>query len=80
MMTTLNDSFDVASWDETSYDHRDGLRLTKASVRQARRDAMVVPGSGRGDLRELSDHGRFEAPLVSTARFSLDVDLADEPR
>jgi hypothetical protein len=135
MMTTLNGSFDVMSWDESPYDERDGRRLTKTSLRQrfagdvrgegsvewlmaydedatarfvgiqlvdgkiagrrgtfvletrgefdgkvARWEAMVVPGSGRGDLRELSGRGRFEAPLGSTARFSLDVGLADEAR
>jgi Protein of unknown function (DUF3224) len=135
MMTTLNGSFEVTSWVETTYRERDGRRLTRASVSQrlagdvagegsvewlmsydqdatarfvglqlldgeiagrpgtfvlethgdfdgkvARWEATVVPGSGTGDLRELSGHGKFEAPLGSTATFSLDVNLADQPQ
>jgi hypothetical protein len=30
-MTTLNGSFEVTSWDETTYRERDGRRLTRAS-------------------------------------------------
>ena len=41
----------------------------------ARWEAVVVPGSARGGLKGLSGHGRFEAALGSTARFSLEVDL-----
>ena len=44
MVTTLNGSFELVSWDETTYDERDGRRLTKASVRQ--RFAGDVAGEG----------------------------------
>lgn len=129
-MTTLNGSFEVASWDESPYDERDGRRLTKASVTQrfsggvsgkgsaewlmaynedatarfvglqlmdgeiagrrgtfvlethgefdgsvARWEATVVPGSPRGDLKGISGQGRFEAPLGSTAKFTLGIEL-----
>ena len=33
-MTTMNGSFQVASWNENAYDERDGRRLTRASVTQ----------------------------------------------
>lgn len=129
-MTTLNGSFEVASWDETPHDERDGHRLTRASVTESfagdvsgdgsaewlaccdedttarfvglqlvdgqiagrqgtfvletrgefdetlgRWEAAVVPGSQRGDLKGLTGHGTFEAPLGSTAKFSLEVEL-----
>lgn len=43
--------------------------------RVARWEAAVVPGSPRGDLKGISGHGRFEAPLGSTAKFYLEVEL-----
>ena len=46
----------------------------------ARWEAMVVPGSGTGDLRELCGHGSFEAPLGSTASFSLEFELGGDAR
>ena len=41
----------------------------------ARWEATVLPGSTRGDLKGISGHGSFEAPLGSTAKFSLEVEL-----
>jgi len=37
--------------------------------------ATVVPGSGSGDLADLSGEGTFEAPMGSTAEFELNLDV-----
>jgi hypothetical protein len=36
---------------------------------------LVVPGSPRGELKGISGHGRFEAPLGSRAKFYLELEL-----
>ena len=44
-MATLSGSFQVASWDESAYEEREGRRLTKASVTQRFEGDIAGEGS-----------------------------------
>jgi hypothetical protein len=44
-MATLNGKFQVASWDESAYEERDGRRLTRASVTQRFEGDIAGDGS-----------------------------------
>ena len=44
-MATLNGSFQVASWDESAYEEREGRRLTRATVTQRVEGDIAGEGS-----------------------------------
>jgi hypothetical protein len=46
-MATLNGSFQVASWDESPYEEREGRRLTRASVTQHFEGDIAGEGSAQ---------------------------------
>jgi hypothetical protein len=46
-MATINGRFQVASWDESPYDERDGRRLTRASVTQKFEGDIAGDGSAQ---------------------------------
>ena len=46
-MATVNGSFQVASWDESAYEEREGLRLTKAEVTQRFEGDIAGEGSAQ---------------------------------
>src|SRR4051794_27009558 len=46
-MATLNGSFEVASWDESPYEEREGRRLTRASVTQRFEGDIAGDGSAQ---------------------------------
>jgi Protein of unknown function (DUF3224) len=46
-MATINGRFQVASWDESPYDERDGRRLTRASVTQRFEGDIAGEGSAQ---------------------------------
>jgi hypothetical protein len=46
-MAKINGSFQVASWDESAYEEREGLRLTKAEVTQRFEGDIAGDGSAQ---------------------------------
>jgi|GEM_PF-5537379 len=59
-MTTLNGSFEVTSWDETTYRERDDRRQTRASVSQR----FAGDAAGEGSVEWLMSYDQD-----ATARF-----------